>query len=99
MEATVTCIEHSGDSAQRSASLTSPFKKQYKTPWYAAVMACPEAMAKMKEYRKQRYEAQKKKTMELEPQGIPTPEKPYVKPSPEAKRRYNEKYYSETTIK
>ena len=62
-------------------------------------MSSPEAITQMKEYRKQRYEVHKKKIKELEEQGVRKPEKPYVKPSPEAKRRYSEKYYSDNKDK
>ena len=51
---------------QNSADLSSPSTKQYKTPWYAAVMDNPEAKANLKEYRKQRYEARTQQVKELE---------------------------------
>ena len=55
--------------------------KEGKTSWYSIIKENPEALAKFKEYTKQRYEERKKAN-------------PDAKIDPERKKRYNANYYS-----
>ena len=73
-------------------------EKVCKTSWYSVLKENPEAMAKFKEYTKQRYEERKKVIKEKAELGIleikPKQVKPYKPIDPERKKRYNDKYYT-----
>ena len=81
-----------------STTETPPQSKQYKDARYAAIKEDPEALAKLREKAKLRYEAKKDAIKQCEKIGVvierPKTTTPSKKPSPEATRRYNATYYN-----
>ena len=90
--------ENTYNTSVNSAVAPLAREKEGKTSWYSVLKENPEAMAKFKEYTKQRYEERKKVIKEKAELGIleikPKQVKPYKPIDPERKKRYNDKYYT-----
>ena len=86
-----TCNETSYNTAINTAAAPLARVKEGKTSWYSIIKENPEALAKFKEYAKQRYEERKKVIKEKAELGS-TVNNP-KKIDPELKKRYNANYY------
>ena len=89
------CSEGTHNTTINTAVAPLAREKAYKTSWYSALKENLEALAKYKEYTKQRYEVRKQLKKALEDKGVVIRKvTPGAKTSPEAKKRHNDKYYS-----
>ena len=81
------------DTPQITETVAQPEQNKTKSYWYTMLKQDPEAYAKHKEMRKQKYE-ENKLFRQLNNIEKPTVKKPYTyKPTPEKKHEYNVKYY------
>ena len=93
-----TCNETSYNTAINTAVAPLARVKEGKTSWYSTFKENPEALAKFKEYSKQRYEERKKVIKEKAELGLivnrPKQDKPYTKIDPVLRKRYHNTYYN-----